>query len=243
MKKFFLILLALLVVGGTVGYFLLNEKLPVGTEMQKADELARDMLAAINDSAWQVTGAVEWNFMGQHEHLWDKDRHLARVRWKENEVFVDLSKVVGIAYKKGEQVTGKKGEKLVQKAWKHWVNDSFWLNPVSKAFDEGTTRSLVTLKDGSQGLMISYSSGGSTPGDSYVWLLDENDRPDAWKMWVSIIPIGGLEVPWDTWTTTTTGVEICTRHNSVMDLKLEGVKTAFALSELTGPEDPFAILF
>jgi len=91
--------------------------------------------------------------------------------------------------------------------------------------------------------MVSYSSGGVTPGDAYVWLLDESYRPTSWKMWVSIIPIGGLEVPWSTWLTTETGAEICNLHESVMNLELTDIHTTFDLKDLTGDSDPFDELF
>jgi len=243
MKKVLLFIAGLIIAGAIAGYFLLNEKRPVGSDHEAADRMAKNMMAAINDSAWQATGAVSWTFMKSHHHLWDKDRHLARVAWKNNEVLLDINSITGTARKNGEILSGKKADKLVKTAWKFWANDSFWLNPVSKAFDDGTTRSLATLKDGRTGLMVSYSTGGVTPGDAYVWMLDESYRPTSWKMWVSIIPVGGLEVPWSTWLTTETGAEICNLHESVMNLELTDVHTAFNLKDLTGDTDPFDELF
>ena len=219
------------------------EKLPKGRQPEKADSLAREMLLAINDPAWQLTEAIQWNFMGRHEHLWDKKRQFSRVRWKKYEALIDINSVEGFVYKKGILVTGQKADDLVRKAWKLWINDSFWLNPISKVFDDGTTRSLVTLKNGQEGLMVSYSSGGNTPGDSYVWLLGENNLPYAWKMWVSVIPIGGIKIPWNGWIVTETGVRICNLHDTkIMDLKMLDVKTAFALEKLTGGMDVFDVL-
>ena len=181
--------------------------------------------------------------MGSHEHLWDRQRHLANVKWKKYEVFIDLNNRQGLAFKKGERIEGKEKEKLMKKAWKYWINDSFWLNPVSKVFDEGTERSLVDLKDGRSGLRVSYSSGGDTPGDTYVWILDEDHRPVSWKMWVSIIPIGGLEIPWNNWEIMATGVHICSLHDAAIDLKLANVKCGFRLEDIIDGEDPFSILF
>ncbi len=241
-KKIFFVFVVFIIGGLAFIYFRFNEKLPEGSNQVRADQIAQQMMLAINDSAWQLTGAIQWTFMGKNQHLWDKERHLSRVQWGKYEVFVDINKKQGVAFKNGVKVEGKKGDKLVNKAWKNWVNDSFWLNPVSKAFDDGTTRTLVKLKDGREGLMVSYASGGSTPGDAYVWILDENNLPVSWKMWVSIIPIGGVEVPWSEWETTATGVKICTLHDSFIDLKLEGVKTARSILELTGGTDPFSVL-
>lgn len=237
MKKVLLSLLAIVILVSIFGFVRSNEKLPVGSEPAKADSLANEMLKAVNDAAWKATGAAKWNFMGRHEHIWDKNRNLALVKWKKFEVYVDNNQRKGIAFKNGEQITGEKADKLVQKAWEFWINDSFWLNPVSKAFDEGTTRTLVTTKRGHKGLMVSYSSGGSTPGDSYVWLLDENNLPYAWKMWVSIIPIGGIKVPWNGWITTETGAKICNLHDTkIIDLKLKDVHTAKDIIALEGAD-------
>ena len=241
-KKIFFGFVGLLLLTLVIGYFVLNEKLPEGKDFDRADRIAHEMMMAINDSAWQETGAIQWTFRGANQHLWDKKRHFSRVIWKDYEVYVDINKRKGVAFKDGQKIEGKKGEKIVEKAWKHWVNDSFWLNPVSKAFDGGTTRSMVTLKDGREGMMVSYASGGNTPGDAYVWILDDDHMPVSWKMWVSIIPIGGLEVPWTEWTTTATGVKICTLHDAFMDLELGNVKAAHELATLTHGNDPFEIL-
>jgi hypothetical protein len=60
-------------------------------------------------------------------------------------------------------------------------------------------------------LLVTYTSGGSTPGDSYLWKLDENKRPTAFKMWVSIIPVGGLEAKWKDWVETQSGMVLSTK--------------------------------
>jgi hypothetical protein len=51
-----------------------------------------------------------------------------------------------------------------------------------KLRDPGTSSSIV-MQDEKQWLLIH----GST-WDSYVWILDENYVPSAWRMWVSIVP-------------------------------------------------------
>jgi hypothetical protein len=30
-----------------------------------------------------------------------------------------------------------------------------------------------------------------------LYLVDENYIPKAWRMWVSIIPVGGIETSWE----------------------------------------------
>jgi hypothetical protein len=81
---------------------------------------------------------------------------------------------------------------MLKKGNDYFNNDSFWLIAPFKLRDAGTTRSIV-MQD-NQALMITYAL--STPGDSYVWFV-ENYMPKAWRMWVSIIPVGGLETTWE----------------------------------------------
>jgi hypothetical protein len=56
------------------------------------------------------------------------------------------------------------------------------------------------MQDNQEALMITYASGGSTP-EIPMWFVDQNYMPKAWRMWVSIIPVGGLETTWEDWKT------------------------------------------
>jgi hypothetical protein len=71
-------------------------------------------------------------------------------------------------------------------------------------------RSLVTLTNGREGLLVSYTWCGLKPGDAYLWLTDANGLPTAWQMWVKIIPVSGLEFSWGDWITLLTGAKIAT---------------------------------
>ncbi len=219
-----------------------NEVRPTGSSGPLADSLALQMQAALGGNAWDETGAVAFTFRGNREHLWDRDRNLARILWNDYEVLVNLDTRQGLAWKKGKALEGKQAEKAVEKGWETWVNDAFWLSAPFKAFDPGVTRSVVPLRDGTSALMVSYSSGGSTPGDAYLWILGPDNVPVAWKMWVSILPIGGLKVPFDQWTTTSTGVTLPTGHSGWISLNLTNVQTAKTLPELVPGSDPFAPL-
>lgn len=242
MKKPILIVLLAVLTVLIVSYFIFDEALPEGESGPAADELAQKMLNAINDDAWQNTVAVRWTFPGGHEHLWDKERHLARVRWNDHEALVRLDSVSGQAFTAGQRVTDKEKEQaLVQEAWEYWVNDAFWLNAPNKVFDPGVTRKLVKTANGENALLVTYTSGGVTPGDSYLWLLDDNNMPRAWKLWVSVIPVGGVEFSWEGWQTLSSGARVSTLHQGLLTLELGNVQSADNVTTLTG-EDPFADL-
>lgn len=228
----------------TVIWWMADEKEPSGSSGEAADLIAQKMMAAVNKQAWDSTAYIKWTFREEHDFLWDKERHLAQIDWDGNRILLDINNIEGKAYREDQELSAEQARPIIQEAWEYFCNDSFWLNAVVKAFDPGTERSLVTLKDGRQGLKVSYSEGGVTPGDAYVWILDENHRPTSWKMWVAIIPVDGMEFSWDKWDTLSTGAVVSTFHqSSILDLDISGVKAAGSYKELGLEEDPFGPLY
>jgi len=235
------ILVLILILAGL--FFINNESKPEGQTGTEADALANKMLAAIDKPAWDSTTYIQWTFKGMHSFLWDKQRHFVKVSWDDQEVLLDTKKVDGIAFLKGEKQKGEEAAKMIQDAWGYFCNDSFWLNAPAKAFDIGTERSIVKMEDGKQGLMVSYSSGGVTPGDTYLWILDENGLPTSWQMWVKIIPMGGMEFSWEQWKTLSTGAKIATFHkSSILNLDISNLKAATNFESMGLNEDPFTSL-
>jgi len=241
--KWFLILFVLLIAILAIIGFILHESKPEATPSPEADNVAQKMMAAVNKAAWDTTAIISWDFAGRQQYLWDKDRHFVKVMWGENTVLLHTKSVTGKAFTNGVEVIGDAANGLVQQAWKHFCNDSFWLNAVVKAFDPGTTRSIVQTEDNEQAMMVNYSSGGVTPGDSYAWILDENGLPTSYKMWVGMIPIGGVAFTWENWKTLSTGAKVATLHKSaVFDLEIQDVKGAASLEAYGLAEDPFSDL-
>ena len=230
----------LLILSVAMLYVVFDEKLPEGEEGPNAEALADIMLKAINNPAWRQTGAVEWDFDGRHRHVWDRKRHYAQVSWGNYVVQIDIDSREGIVLSGTNSKDLLELSEMCMNAWKYWANDSFWLNPVSKIRDEGTSRSMVDY-NGEMGLMITYDKGGVTPGDSYLWFLDEDGLPYKWKMWVSIIPIGGISVSWEGWQELITGVKVATIHKNILTLQLSEIKAADTIEGLKG-EDIFGAL-
>ena len=110
--------------------------------------------------------------------------------------------------------------KTIKKAIDLFNNDSFWLVAPFKVFDKGVERRIVPMDDGTKALLITYTSGGSTPGDSYLWELQPNGFPISFKLWVKIIPIGGLKATWDDWQLTESGAFLPKTH-SLGPIKLD----------------------
>lgn len=241
--KWTLLALGILLVVPVIIGLIVHEKEPMGESGPAADAKAEAMLSAINKTAWDKTQWVQWTYAGRNSFVWDKSRKAVQVSWKDTRVLINLNDLSGQAFQNNERVPAKEEKKLVDKAWAFFCNDSFWLNAPAKAFDPGTERSLVPLKDGRQGLKVKYQSGGVTPGDAYVWILDENGKPESFKMWVQISPIGGLEFTWEEWTTLSSGAKIATSHKGLLELKVTNLKDGQNWTDLDLPADPFAPLF
>lgn len=233
------------IVAGLVAAALLaHEPRPEGRSGAEADALARQLEGAVDVEAWERTGAVAWTFAGRNEHLWDRERGFARVRWDDVEALLHAGGARGRAYRGGRQVQGEEAREILEDAHARWINDSFWLNPIAKLRDPGVTLSVVELEEGGDGLLVSYSSGGLTPGDAYLWMVGDDGLPRAWKMWVSIIPVGGVEATWEEWVTLSTGARVATRHEGPLgiEVRLTDVAGAESVGELVEGDDPFAPL-
>ena len=252
LKKIFLFTLAIigiLITGVVLFIIIKNEPLPEGNKQPKdAMQLALRMSMAINKPSWDSTAYVRWTFQPrEHHYIWDKKNHLVEVQWDNKRVLIAPNQRKYIVFENENKINpntqAKQFHKLSQKALAHFNNDSFWLNAPAKINDAGTKRDVVTLADGRKGLMVTYTQGGTTPGDTYVWILDENYRPTSWKMWVSIIPIGGMEFSWENWEQTSTGAWIARKHkHPLYDIPITKVKTGNTLVDIEAQPKIFEAL-
>lgn len=202
-------------------YFKYNEDLPEGIPGKEADALAYKMLEALDYEAFKNTNHIEWTFKKRRHYELDKVNNVCEVYWKANKVILDLndnsqSKVFIHGFKNESDMA----QELLEKAINYYNNDSFWVFAPYKVFDKGTERKLVKTANNKDALLVTYQSGGSTPGDSYLWLLDSNFKPKAFKMWTSLLPIDGIEASWSDWVITETGAQLPTFHK-LMFLGLE----------------------
>ncbi|WP_298899654.1 hypothetical protein [uncultured Psychroserpens sp.] len=208
-------------------YFKYNEDLPTGEKGLAADKLAIRMLNALNHDAYKATDYIEFTFKKRHHFKWNKAENTCEVYWKNIRVDLNLSNNDNSEVYVSEKLyTGEKVHDYIHKAEDLFNNDTFWLVAPYKVFDEGVERRLVKTEDDKDALLVTYTNGGSTPGDSYLWHFDDNGKPTSYQMWVDILPIDGLEASWSDWTTTETGVQLPTFHKLlVLGLEIEGIKT------------------
>ncbi len=206
------VLLALTIIISTT-YILLNKELPDGVSGIEADNFAKKILQTIEHQKYLDTQYIQWSFRNKHHYKWNKKAQSATVRWDDYLVTLDLKAPLSNSIvQQPSPLSPEERNKLINKALSFFNNDSFWIVAPHKLFDHGTSRKLVTLKNQKKALLITYNTGGTTPGDAYLWHVDDNYRPTRYQMWVSIIPIGGLEASWDSWKQTESGTFLSQKH-------------------------------
>jgi hypothetical protein len=212
LKLFGIVLLILLGLLLSLPWFL-SKPVPQGSPGPQADGLAIKMLNALNDTIYEQTRFLKWSYRGgENRYLWDKEMGVVWMQWQEQRAKLFLSNPSkSKAWKNGKSLEGDEKKEVVETATDLFNNDSFWLVAPYKVFDPGTERRLVEW-EGEKALLVTYRTGGSTPGDSYLWLLNDNGYPRAYLMWVNILPIGGLEASWDDWLVTQTGTFLPKSH-------------------------------
>ncbi|EPR74137.1 hypothetical protein ADIWIN_0866 [Winogradskyella psychrotolerans RS-3] len=230
---------ALKIIGGVIVFFTLptlllfgfiylkyNEELPTGQQGPKAEQLANKMLKSLDESAYLNTDYIEWTFKGRQKYKWYKSDNTCEVYWKDFTVILDLenrsnSKVFVLE----QEYNGIEKQDYILKAENYFNNDSFWLVAPYKVLDKGTERSIVTTEGGKEALLVTYKSGGTTPGDSYLWHFDDEGKPKSFQMWVDILPIKGLEATWENWTTTESGAQLPTFHKLlILGIEITDIK-------------------
>jgi len=174
----------------------LSKPLPESITGPEADGLARDVQEALNITGYKALNEIQFSFR-DHHYLWNKAEERVLVSWEDYQVDLILSETENSKILQG----GKESNRidLIDKAKAYFYNDSYWLVAPFKFFDPGVVRSLVETNNGSKALLITHTSGGVTPGDSYLWHFDENLIPTHFELWVSIIPIKGVSATWSSW--------------------------------------------
>jgi hypothetical protein len=202
-------------------YFIKNEKPPTASPSVEADQMALNMLESLNKTAWDATKIISWTFRSDHNYKWNRQTNTVTTTLGAYEIEFNTQTKDGTAKIGDLFVAGEAADKLLMQAWDNFNNDSFWLAGPYKVFDGGTVRSIVKIKDGRTGLKVTHTKGGTTPGDTYVWLMDENHRPTSVKMWVSVLPIGGMEFTWENYQVLNSGAMIARNHKLYGSLNIK----------------------
>ncbi|MEM9896597.1 MAG: hypothetical protein AAF789_09540, partial [Bacteroidota bacterium] len=79
--KFLGIGLITLIIIGFLAYLFIDESVPNGTQGQEAEELADEMLGALNKEAFDTLSIISFTFPGDHSYVWDRAGNSVTVSW------------------------------------------------------------------------------------------------------------------------------------------------------------------
>ena len=207
-------------------YLKYNEPLPTAKYDDSTQLMVDTIKSFINYEHFSKTDYISWTFKKRHHFKWYKNKSLCEVYWKNIKVKLDLNNQKNsLVYISENLINNSESKTYIKKAIKLFNNDSFWLVAPFKIEDEGTVLK-TTVIDNKKALMVTYTKGGTTPGDTYVWLFDEKGNPKSFKMWVDLIPIGGLEASWNDWILTDSKIKLPTVHKiGPLELEIDQIVT------------------
>lgn len=197
MKKFLAITAIILVFLGAIGwsvYRSLGMEMPEGESGTKAEEITDKMLASLNYEGYKRLEEISWTFRGKNKYVWNKKERTVLAEFNEAIVLLNFATDQHEIVKSNELPK----DELIQAAISNFYNDSFWMAAPFKVRAKSAVRQYVETGDG-PGILVTYGSGGVTPGDSYLWVLDENYRPKYWRFWTQRVPLQGMKFKWKGW--------------------------------------------
>ena len=222
---------------------IINKPMPRGKVGPEAEALTDSIMAAIHCEEWNRLRYVAWTYQNKRNYVWDKLYNLAELKYRnmyhEFRILLNVNTRDGIVWRDGIRLDLHAKKKYLEQAWKYWSNDAFWLNPICQLRDGDVARRHVQLKDGQSALLTTYTRGGITPGDSFLWIPDSVYMPVEWRMWAHVFPIRGLKATWERWTMTS-NVKVSTLHRiGPFTIEITNLTSGRHHSELGLERDPF----
>lgn len=151
---------------------------------EKAILLADQVMEAMGGrKAWDTSRYFQWTFFGNRKHVWDKQEDKVRIESPSDTtlVIMNIKDKQGRAFKNGEALAGDAAQALLEKGYRWWVNDSYWLVMPFKLKDSGVTLKYIgqdTTQTGemSEVISMSFEGVGVTPENKYHVYISNDDR-------------------------------------------------------------------
>jgi hypothetical protein len=226
----------------------LLQPLPGGSEGPEAEALVKDIYKAVCLPCWEDTGAVYWvfstafrgNIQEYRELLWDRERGFVQVREGTTDVQFSLRTEQVLAYRNNMPVVNP--APLVERAYKAFMEDKYWLFPAATLSETGVTRKGAHYGD-ELALRVDYANRSFFPGDNYLWFVRVSGLPYGWKMWRADYPVKGLWMTFEKWITLETGAKVSTFHQGLGNtVSLEKTRGSYDFASLKYENDPFRLL-
>ncbi|QXD13750.1 hypothetical protein GQ464_009710 [Rhodocaloribacter litoris] len=154
-----------------------------------ADSVAMRVYEAMGGpEAWARLRYLGFEFAFQPEggerrpgrkHFWDRHTGAYRLEWTPGGdttyvALFDVDTRDGTVYRNGAPVDSAEAHRLLQTAYRSFINDTYWLLMPVKLFDPGVNRLHVpdSSDAGTDVLRLTFGPVGLTPGDTYWVYVD-----------------------------------------------------------------------
>ncbi|SFG74441.1 hypothetical protein [Pontibacter chinhatensis] len=157
---------------------------------EKAQRIAREVIDNMGgEKGWNDTRYLAWTFNDQYQ-VWDKQQH--RFRWEMDSLVAVISTDTkdGKVYVAGRELQeGEEKQKLLERAYALWINNSYWLVMPFKLLDPGVNLTYLgegKTMDGAPAdiLEMTFNEVGLTPQNKYhVWVDKEQGLVTQWAFY------------------------------------------------------------
>lgn len=167
--------------------------------------------------AWDATRYLGWKFMGGRQHYWDKWTGDIRIEIPEGQdregnrtapvlVLMNLNTRQGRVWADGSELEGEPLVAGLERGWRTWVNDSYWMFMPYKLLDDG-----VNLRYVGEDLMaddrladvleMTFENVGVTPQNRYlVYVAKDSGLVEQWSYFANRGDVEpGFTRPWAGW--------------------------------------------
>jgi hypothetical protein len=150
-----------------------------------AIELADSIMVAIGGRKnWDATRFISWNFFGARDLVWDKKDGRVRIESSRDSTIylLNLNTMEGKVQIKGQELTEADSlTKMLDRAKRIWINDSYWLVMPFKLKDSGVTLKYMgedTLVNNKyyNVLQLTFENVGVTPQNKYDLYVDVHEK-------------------------------------------------------------------
>ncbi len=184
----------------------------------QVDPEARAIAESVMDAmggrdGWDSTRHIAWKFFGGRQHYWDKHTGNIRIeipasdRGPEMLILMSLNSRSGRVWTSGEELIGTPLQEGLERGWRSWVNDSYWMFMPYKLLDPGVNLRHVgedIMADDREAdvLEMTFESVGVTPDNRYlVYVARDSGLVEQWSYFASRDQTEpGFTLPWENWT-------------------------------------------
>lgn len=174
----------------------------------RAIAIADEVMEALGGrAAWDATRCLQWRFKKSRRLCWDRTSGDFRLDDGDRVVLMNLGTGQGRVYEKGVEVAdADKQRDALDRAYKTWVNDSYWLLAPYKLKDSGVRLSWKGegALDGGRGadiLRLEFAGVGVTPDNAYdLWVARDTHLVERWSYYKwNTDAQPAMTTPWADW--------------------------------------------